>query len=150
MDDRSRRRGRAVRRQRRAVEPVLQDRIDVPVRAGADGQCPGAGGFQPVGAISPPEAEEPQAGPVALLRVGPGRQDRLNELGGLGADLGGPGDEPGGTPLPVPLVGFLSRGIQFSPGMGIENSPAVARLVGTYALASVPFRRPALSFSFSR
>lgn len=47
------------------------------------------------------------------------------------------------------IVTRLSRVIQFSPGMVIENSPAVTRLVG-YALTSVPFRRPALIFSLSR
>jgi hypothetical protein len=43
----------------------------------------------------------------------------------------------------------LSRGIQISLVMGIENSlpsPCVVR----YAMASAPFRRPALIFSLSR
>ena len=39
--------GRAAVRQRTAVEPVLQDRIDVPVRPGPDRDGPGTGRFEP-------------------------------------------------------------------------------------------------------
>jgi hypothetical protein len=49
------------------VEPVFEDRVDVAVGANADGQGPGTGGLEPGGAIAAAEAEQPQAGAVALL-----------------------------------------------------------------------------------
>jgi len=49
------------------------------------------------------------------------------------------------------ILRLVSRGIQFSLVMGIENSlpPPSPRMLH-YAMASAPLRRPALIFSFSR
>ncbi len=87
--------------------------------------------------MAPPQPEEAQARPVALLRVGPGRQDRLDELRGPGADARRPGHEPGRAPLPVPLVGLghvrgkrrvLPPGL--TPDVGRHPLPAVEDLDG--------------------
>jgi hypothetical protein len=51
------------------VEPVLEDRVDVAVGADADGQGAGTGGLKAGGAVAAAEAEQPQAGAVALLGV---------------------------------------------------------------------------------
>ena len=42
--------------ERQAVEPVLEDRVDVTVGADADGQSPGTGGLEAGGAITAAEA----------------------------------------------------------------------------------------------
>jgi hypothetical protein len=43
-----------------AVEPVLEDRVDVAVGAHADGQGPGTGGLEAGGAVAAAKAQQAQ------------------------------------------------------------------------------------------
>jgi hypothetical protein len=58
----------------------------VTVGADADGQSPGTGGLEAGGAITAAEAEQPEAGAVALLGVRAVGEDGGDERSGLGAD----------------------------------------------------------------
>jgi hypothetical protein len=58
----------------------------VAVGAGADGLGPGTGGLEPGGAVAAAEAEQPQAGAVALLGMRAVGEDGGDEPGGLGAE----------------------------------------------------------------
>ncbi len=69
-----------------AVEPVLEDRVDVAVGADADEQRAGTGGLEAGGAVAAAEAEQPEAGAVALLGMRAIGEDGGDEGGGLGAD----------------------------------------------------------------
>ena len=53
--------------ERDAIEPMLEDGVDVAVGTGADGEGPRTGRFQPRVAVALTEPQEPQAGAVALL-----------------------------------------------------------------------------------
>ena len=67
-----------------AVEPVLEDRVDVAVGADADDQSAGTGGLEAGGAIAAAEAEQPEAGTVALLGMRTLGEDGGDERSGLG------------------------------------------------------------------
>jgi hypothetical protein len=56
---------------RSVVEPVLEDRLDRPIGAGADVETAIAGRFQPLGAVLSGEPENAEAGAVALLGMRP-------------------------------------------------------------------------------
>ena len=64
------------------VEPVLEDRLDRSVGTGADVETAVAGRFQPVGTVLAGQAQDAEAGPIALLGVRPALQDQRGELGG--------------------------------------------------------------------
>jgi hypothetical protein len=107
-----------------AVEPVLEDRVDVAVGAGADGLGPGTGGLEPGGAVAAAEAEQPQAGAVALLGMRAVGQDGGDAPDGLGAespalrDGGGEptsGDGREGDRAPQRFRGDSSRGVLSRP-----------------------------------
>ena len=73
-----------------AIEAVLEDGVDVPVGAGLDGAGPRAGGFESLAAIALGEAQDAQAGAIALLGVGAIGEDGLDQGGGVRADGGRP------------------------------------------------------------
>src|SRR2546426_5233144 len=79
--------GRRRRRQRLAVEPGLQDRLDGVKAEGADGDRSAGGGFQPLVTEALAEAEDAEAGAVALLGMRPGLHDAANQLGRRGPSL---------------------------------------------------------------
>src|SRR5689334_19121892 len=66
--------------ERHAIEPVLEDRLDVAVRAGTGDEGAGAGGLEALGAVGFVEAQDAQAGAVPLLGVTTLAHDRLGEL----------------------------------------------------------------------
>jgi hypothetical protein len=72
-----------------AIELVVEDRAHRTVGQRADLDCPRGGGFETIGAEWPHQPHDAQAGPEALLRVGPALQDQLAERGGSGADRSG-------------------------------------------------------------
>src|SRR6202049_2370660 len=76
--------GRPLRRL--AIELVVEDQTHRTVGQGADLDCPRGGGFEAIGAERPHQPHDTEAGPEALLRVGPALQDQLAERGGSGAD----------------------------------------------------------------
>jgi hypothetical protein len=78
------------------IEAVLEDGVDVSVGAGVGGAGAGTGRFQALDAVTLGEAQDAQAGAIALLRVGTIGKDRLDQGGGLGADGAGPVDETRG------------------------------------------------------
>jgi hypothetical protein len=59
----------------------------------AIGEGTRGGGLEAVFADGFGEAHDPQNGAVALLGVGPGIEEGLDECGGFGADLCGPVEE---------------------------------------------------------
>ena len=122
-----------------AVEPVLEDRVDVTVGADADRQRPGTGGLEAGGAIAAAEAEEPQAGAVALLGVRAVGEDGGDERRGLGADGLRPLDEARRRPLEMVLVGLghvggggggPARGVIAPMGGDPRSTQILARRVG--------------------
>src|SRR5688572_24648368 len=89
---------------RQAIQPVLEDRVHVPIGAGADGERAGAGGFEPGGPVAPAEPEQPEARAVALFRMRTVGEDRLYEGGGLWPDGFRPLDQPRRCPLEMMLM----------------------------------------------
>src|SRR5438045_7210194 len=84
---------------------MLEDRLDRSVGTGADVETAVAGRLQPVSAVLPRQAQDAEAGAVALLGMGPALQDQLGELGGAWTDYR-----------------RLSSVLRFSLIMGFENS----------------------------
>src|SRR5246500_5756063 len=72
-----------------AIELVVEDGSHRAVGQGADLDCPRGGGFETIGAEWPHQPDDTEAGPEALLRVGPALQDQLAERGRSWADRGG-------------------------------------------------------------
>ena len=60
--------------------------------------------FQPLSAVRLREFEQPLAGPLALFRVAPGGQQRLDQLHRAGTDLASTRPEALGRPLTNALV----------------------------------------------
>src|SRR5258708_5428623 len=94
---------------RMRMEAVLEDRLNGAVGSGADVEAAVAGRFQPLGAVLPCQAQDADAGAVALLGVRPAFQDQRGELGGARADRrrvdGDALDRPFGVPpVPAPHV----------------------------------------------
>ena len=85
MRDRRARFGIA-RGQRGAVEPVLQDRVDVAVRTTADRECAGTSSLEAIATILLVEPDDPEARAEAMLGVLPLDEDLLDELRGVVAD----------------------------------------------------------------
>src|SRR3984893_14868677 len=92
--------GRLLRRL--AIGLVVEDGAHRTVGQRADLDCPRGGGFQAIGAEWPHQPHDAQAGPEALLRVGPALQDQLAERGGGRTDRSGLAvnalDRPVGVP----------------------------------------------------
>src|SRR5437016_1782802 len=65
---------------------MLQDRLDRAVAGGADVIAAPAGGFEPCRAVAPGEAQNAETGAEALLGMGLGLHDRLDERDGGGTD----------------------------------------------------------------
>src|SRR6266545_8028880 len=87
------------------VEAVFQDRCDVTIRTGRDGERPRAGGLQPLGAVLLAQTDDAQARAIALLRMPPLVEDGANQRGGLRSGrLLCPLDHPLWRPLRVLLV----------------------------------------------
>src|SRR5688572_10250619 len=78
------------------VEAVLEDRIDVAIRARLDRDGAGAGGLEPLRAVALGQAHDAEARAIALLGMRPIRENRLRQRGGLRADGAGPVDETRG------------------------------------------------------
>src|SRR3990167_8718016 len=83
---------------------MFEDRVDMPIGARADGDGAGAGGLEAGVAVALGEAQDPEAGAVALLGVRPIGEDGLDEGGGLRADRAGPRDEARRGPLQMVLM----------------------------------------------
>src|SRR5712691_6030606 len=90
--------------ERHAIETVLEHRLDVAIRPGADGDRPTAGGLDTVGAVLLREPQQAETGPIALLRVRPARENLLDERRGVRPHRGPPADQAGGTPLQMRAV----------------------------------------------
>src|SRR5260221_3378357 len=80
--------------QRLAVQPGAQDRLDAAVGVRAQRQRPGAGGLGAVVAVAAGQADDAQHGPVALLGMRAGIQDRLRQRRGGRPGLSGPLGDP--------------------------------------------------------
>lgn len=119
---RARQRERGLGFEGQPIEPVLQDGLHRAIRHGPEGERAGAGGLQAGRGVALAEAEEPEAGAVALLRVRPALQDVLGERGGVGPGRRGPAQEARGRPLAVPLVRLGAVG-----GIGGVAAAPVAR-----------------------
>src|SRR5262245_22349055 len=126
------------------VEAVLQDRIDMAIGARLDGTGARASGLEPLRAIALGEAQEPQARAIALLGMGPIRENRRDERRGLSADGTRPVDEAGGRPLQMMLVGLGHvRGVggvaaaEGTAPMGGDPLPTVEDLDGCRGQAGV-------------
>ena len=76
------------------------------VEEAVDGEGIGAGGFEAFLGVLFSQADDAQAGAESLLGMGFVFQDVGDQFFGVGADLGGPADDPGGGPFQVFLVGF--------------------------------------------
>src|SRR5262245_48064502 len=70
--------------EREAIEAVFEDRVDVPIGARLDGAGARASGFEPGAAVALGEAQDAQAGAIALLGVRAIGEDGADEGGGLG------------------------------------------------------------------
>jgi hypothetical protein len=70
---------------RETVETVLEDGVDVAIGAGLDGAGPSAGRFEPLRAVPLGQAQDAQAGAIALFGMRTVREDRLDqrEIAGL-------------------------------------------------------------------
>jgi hypothetical protein len=75
------------------IEVAVENRADGAEGREAIGEGARGGGLEAVFADGFGEAHDSQNGTVALLGVGPGIEDGLDEGGGFGADLGGPVEE---------------------------------------------------------
>lgn len=75
---------------RLAVEPVFEDRLDVPVRVRARGEGPGARRLDTLVAVRLRQAEQAEASTVALLGMRTTREDLLDEDARAVADLAPP------------------------------------------------------------
>ena len=104
MGREGRRGGRPVR-ERDPISASGQDVRHGAVAGGAEQAGAGARGLQAGGAMALAQAHQPEAGAVALLRVGLGGQDGGDERGRGRAGGGGPGDQAGGGPLGMGAVG---------------------------------------------
>ena len=102
------------------------------VGADADGQRPGTGGLEAGGAVAAAEAEQPQAGAVALLGMRAVGEDGGDERRGLGADGLRPLDEARRRPLEMVLVGLGHVG----GGGGVPARRVIAPMGGD-ALAAM-------------
>ena len=65
---------------------ILQDRGDRAVRAGAQNECPRAGGIEPFGVVSLRQSEDADAGTEPLLGMRARTQDDLDQRRGVIAD----------------------------------------------------------------
>ena len=77
-----------------AIESVLEDRLDVPVRAGAHPQRASARGFEARFAVALAEPKDAEARAEALLGMRALGEDRVAQVARRGADLAGPRQDP--------------------------------------------------------
>jgi len=126
------------------VEAVLEDGVDVTVGASLDSAGAGTSSLQPVRAVALSQPQDAEARAIALLGMGPIRENRLHQRGGLRADGAAPVDEARGGPLEVALmrlrhVGGIGRVVASdeAPPMGGEALAAVKDLDGGRAQAGV-------------
>src|SRR6266478_2463939 len=112
------------------VEPVLEDRLDRSVGTGADVETAVAGRLQSVGAVLPRQAQDAEAGAVALLGMGPALQDQLGELGGAWTDYRRFTADPLDGPLGIAPVRtrhvFGDRGVPATTGAAQVDGDALA------------------------
>ena len=89
-----------------AIESGDEDGLDRAVAWGAGVERADAGGVESVGAVAFAEADEAEAGAVALLGVREALEELLDEEPDSRAEARAPRDEAGGRPLDVALVGL--------------------------------------------
>ena len=118
--------------QGQAIEAVLEDGVDVAVRAGLGGPGPGTGRFHPLAPVALGEPQNAQAGAITLLGVRAILEDGLDEGGGVGADGAGPVEQARGRPLQV-----LAMRLGHVSGIGGVAAPEIAADVGGHALAAM-------------
>src|SRR5262245_51747390 len=82
------------RRERLAVERVLQDRLDTPVAAGSGEQSALTGGFHPCVGVCPRQPYDPQASAISHLRVRLVGEYAFHHLRRVRTDLLRPFDQP--------------------------------------------------------
>ena len=70
-------RGRIIRLERYAIEAVLEHRLVVSIRPGADRDRPTAGGLDTFGAVLLREPQQAETGPITLFGVRPALRDQL-------------------------------------------------------------------------
>src|SRR5437016_4234906 len=76
-------------RQRLAIEAVLENRVDRSVGSGADLEPSFACGLESLDTVLASEPQDAQAGPEALLGMGPAAQDHVDQGGGVRPNDGG-------------------------------------------------------------
>ena len=123
--DGERRRGAGPAGSGTLVEATGQDVLHGAVAGGAEPGGARGGRLQAGGAVGLAQAHEPEAGAVALLGVGLGREDGRDELGRGRARRRRPGDQAGGRPF-----GVGAMGVRHVRGVGGVLAPAVAAAMG--------------------
>ncbi len=87
-----RQQGQVLLGQRQVLQPLAQDRFEALVAARAEADGATAGQLQAHFAVGFAQAQDAQAGPVALLRMDAPFEDVLDQAGGVRAGLLGPAD----------------------------------------------------------
>jgi len=100
------------------VESAVEDGLHGSVRGAPDAKRPSTCGLESFRAVAFAEAEDAEAGSVAVLGVGSAVHDVLDECRSAGPGLLGPTDEARGAPLEMGLVGL-------GPVAGISAEPAL-------------------------
>ena len=72
-----------------AINIVLEDGVDGGVRACADLECAGAGGFKPVGAVGPGKPDNADTGTKSLFGMAAFAHDDFDERCRIASDLTG-------------------------------------------------------------
>jgi hypothetical protein len=91
--------GRIVSLERHAIEAVLEHRLHMAKRPGADGARPPAGRLDAVGAVLLREPQHAETGPIALLGVRTAGENLLDQRGGVRPRHGTSPDQARRTPL---------------------------------------------------
>ena len=109
------------------VEAVFEDGLDRAHRVRPQGEGALGGGFESGVGVGLGQAQDAEAGAVALLGVAPGAEDFGDERGGGGSDLLGPSREALGLLPKSPLVKALSYAQERRTGLEVFlDDPAVA------------------------
>src|ERR1700727_1850194 len=83
------------------IEPVLEDRLDVTVRASADAERTATRSLEPLVSVALAESQDAEARAEALLGMRPVREDCVAELACSVTDLARPGEDARRRPLRV-------------------------------------------------
>lgn len=88
-----------------SIQSRVQDGLDTPVGEGLTRQRPGAGRLETFATIPALQANQTQAGPIALFRVRLAGQDSGNQLPCRITDFPTPVNDPGRSPFGVCSMG---------------------------------------------